>query len=328
MQKKTPRPTGRPLELTPDKVDRIEKVLEDMIDKADALYEVTLPMLLKRCRVLQCERTVMDALHARGYRFHKLRSKMILTPEDVTDRYKWSKENMDKTRNFWRTKLQISLDNHRFKVALNAKGRKLLSKRKTRGCYRKKGVSLRSGHVKPNPKMHLNTGAPGILKMGGVGAGKVLVFETIKGNWCGSTAANMYKNVVAPALRKQYPRMKSFVALEDNDPTGNRSKLGLAAKAKAKIDLLTIPERSPDLNVMDYNIWSEVERRLRHQERCMKDDKRETRIDFIKRLDRTAKSLTREQINKAIGSLHRRCQLLLKAKGGLFQEGGSKRRPK
>ena len=34
--------------------------------------------------------------------------------------------------------------------------------------------------MKPDPKLRLATGAKGFLKMGGVGGGRVLVWETIK----------------------------------------------------------------------------------------------------------------------------------------------------
>ena len=59
----------------------------------------------------------------------------------------------------------------------------------------------------------------------------------------------------------------------------------------------------------------------------MKMDKHETRDGFIKRLDRTAFNLPASLISDAIESLHNRCKLLLKAEGGLFVEGGRKRRP-
>ena len=77
-----------------------------------------------------------------------------------------------------------------------------MAKRRVRGVYRKKGKSLRSGHVKPNPKLRIATGAKGILKMGGVGGGKVLVWRTVERQWSGIVAAEMYTNVVTPALKK------------------------------------------------------------------------------------------------------------------------------
>ena len=56
-------------------------------------------------------------------------------------------------------------------------------------------------------------------------------------------------------------------------------------------------------------------------------DKRETREEFGKRLDRIVSNIPTEDIDNWIGDLHKRCQQLFEAKGGLFEEGGrSKRR--
>jgi len=126
---------GRPVELTAARVDQVVLSLETMIDTADANYEVTLGMLMRRCRLKFSERTVADALHKRGYRFHTLRSKMILTPQDVQDRYRWAGKHRGKSRQWWISKICIHLDNHAFKVATTAKGRKLLAKRRVRGVY-------------------------------------------------------------------------------------------------------------------------------------------------------------------------------------------------
>ena len=285
-------------------------------------------MVMRRCRVKVCDRVVADALHARGYRFRKLRSKMILTPDDVEKRYAWSKKYKDESREWWLETVQIHLDNHHFKVATTSKGRKLLAKRRVRGAYRRKAKSLRPGHVKPDPKLRVSTGPKGFLKMGGVGNGKVLVWKTILGRWTAAQAASAYRDVVTPALKASYPGKSNFVILEDNDPTGNMSKKGIAEKSAQGLTVLTIPKRSPDLNVLDYAIWAEVEKRLRAQERNMGSEKYETRAEFEQRLDRTARRLPASFINNAIGNLQKRCQLLYKAKGGLFEEGGRRsRRP-
>ena len=73
---------------------------------------------------------------------------------------------------------------------------------------------------------------------------------------------------------------------------------------------------------MDYSIWAEVERRLRRQELRFPAEKRETRAQFIQRLQRTAKGLSKDFLTKAISDMVRRCQLLYDAEGGLFEEGG------
>ena len=326
-QKCVPAPMGRPTVLSNADVDKLISLLEQMVDEADATWEVSLAMLMKRARSKSCARVTADALHKRGFWFRDLRHKPILIPDDVKARFKFAKKYKGKSVAWWLRSIHMHIDNHHFKVATTARGRKLLAKRTVRGVYRKRGKSLRPGHVKPHPKLKLNTGPRGILKAGGVGGGKVLVWHTIPGRWNGDAAQHLYAEVVKPALRARHPGKASFSILEDNDPTGNLSGKGIAAKKASKLNVFHIPKRSPDLNVLDYSIWSAVERRMRAQEKKWPDSKKETRADFERRLNRTAKNLPKTFIDKSIGDMRRRCDLLLKAKGGLFEEGGRKRRP-
>ena len=132
----------------------------------------------------------------------------------------------------------------------------------------------------------------------------------------------MYKKELKPGLEKAWGKKLRWTILEDNDPTGFRSKAGLAAKRLAKINVLQIPKRSPDLSVMDYAIWKQITRRMRLQERRFKKSKRETRAQFLARLSRTARNLDSSFIDKAIGNMKERCRRLHEAKGRHFEEGG------
>lgn len=325
-QKRAPKPIGRPRLLTEGKIDRIVALLEKMVNDASGNHEVTMDMLMRRGRIKVGRKVVARALHARGYRFRDLRQKPILTPEDIVDRYKWAKKYARMPRAWWLGAVHVHLDNHVFKVATTPKGRRLLAKRRVRGVYRQVGKALTPAHVKPSAKLHLSVGAKGILKAGGVGGGQVLVWHTVHGAWSGRQAAELYTDVVKPALRARYPRTKQFCILEDNDPTGNQSKKGIEAKRLAKLEVFRIPKRSPDLNVLDYAIWSEVERRMRAQEKTWRADKHETREAFERRLDRTARGLSKAYIDNSIMDLHRRCKRLRDAEGGLFEEGGRRKR--
>ena len=52
-----------------------------------------------------------------------------------------------------------------------------------------------------------------------------------------------------------------------------------------------------------------------------------SRDDFERSLGRTAANLPGAFVDKAVGDMRRRCELLSKAKGGFFEEGGRARRP-
>ena len=84
---------------------------------------------------------------------------------------------------------------------------------------------------------------------------------------------------------------------------GNKSRAGLEAKRQCKFNTLDIPKRSPELNVMDYFVWAEVEKRLRRQERSWADGRKENRTQFIRRLKQTVARTPAHVVQDAIGNL-------------------------
>ena len=83
-----------------------------------------------------------------------------------------------------------------------------------------------------------------------------------------------------------------------------------------------IPKSSPCLNVCDYFLWAEVNRRMREQEKKFPAGKRESRNQFLSRLRRTALSLPPDMVSAAVGDMKRRCSHLLTAADGNIEEGG------
>ena len=83
-----------------------------------------------------------------------------------------------------------------------------------------------------------------------------------------------------------------------------------------------IPKRSPDLNVCDYALWKEVNKRMRAQEKAWPGSKKETRKEFLARLRRTAMRLPSSFVRRAVGNMAHRCEKLKAAKGSHFEEGG------
>ena len=100
-------------------------------------------------------------------------------------------------------------------------------------------------------------------------------------------------------------------------------KQGLNAKREAKITTFDIPKRSPCLNVCDYLLWSNVNRRMREQERSWPSSRKETRNEFLKRLRKIAMATSPAMVRAALGDMKRRCARLLAADGGNFEEVGS-----
>ena len=104
--------------------------------------------------------------------------------------------------------------------------------------------------------------------------------------------------------------------------TVGRRKLLSFQKEDEKMKVFEIPKRSPCLNVCDYFLWAEVNRRMREQEKKFTAGKRESRNAFLSRLRRTALSLPSDVVSAAVGDMKRRCSRLLAADGGNIEEGG------
>ena len=185
------------------------------------------------------------------------------------------------------------------------------------------GDGLKASYVKFTSTLKFNTGARGVMVLAAVAPGGVILWEYVKGpRWNGAVAAHMYKGALLTALKKRYPGRSQFKILKDNDPAGFKSSKGMQAKKEAHIKTMNIPKRSPQLNVCDYALWSEVNRRMRRQERLWAETKTETRAAYLKRLRRTALRLPASFCEKSIKDMHRRCRLLFEAKGKHFEEGG------
>ena len=221
---------GRHAALTTAQVDKLEKKLADMIKQANGRKEITLAALKKRARCKASEVTIRRALHARDIYFYAMRWKPLLTKEDVEGRYAFGKKFGKKPSDWWKKNVQMKIDVKFFPIYLHGRARAHAAQTGCRGVYRKYGEGLSVGYYKPNPKMKYNTGAKGIHVLAGVGNGKVLLWEHIQGNWNAKEAERIYRGPMLAALKKEYPTLHRFKVLEDNDPTGFRSKRGMQAK--------------------------------------------------------------------------------------------------
>ena len=145
----------------------------------------------------------------------------------------------------------------------------------------------------------------------------------VRGQWNGDAAAAMYTGPLKQCLEQEYPKVKgAWRVMDDNDPAGYSSYKGWGAKAEAGIVSFKLPPRSPDLNPLDFSVWSEINRRTRKQESTWPAGKTETRREYLRRLKRTALVLPEDYIRKVVGDTRGRCRLIVKAKGGHIVEGG------
>ena len=168
--------------------------------------------------------------------------------------------------------------------------------------------------MKPRKQLKVTFGKSVIVSVA-ISAKRVLMCRVVPDRWNASEAAAMYRTSLGPALKRASPGKKRFLVLEDNNPSGYKTKAALEAKGEVGIECLEFPKRSPDLNPLDYGFWDVVNRRMRKQEAAFPKTKRETRDEFIVRLKRTITRVPESVLTPLVQSMKRRC-VALKASGG------------
>lgn len=315
---------GRPQQLLEKELKHIIMIMKKLIKSAGAQNEISLAVIKRRSKCKFSLRTIHRALRKKGIKFRKMRSKPILTKADIKDRFEFAKKYRSKTRAWWLKNIHMHIDNKVFSCYVNAKARAYAAMRSVRGAYRLPSQGLDDGYVVVNKSMRYNPGVRSAIVSAGVGKGRVLMWDVLQQKkWTGASAAKMYAGPLKAACSAAWPHKCKFNVLEDNDPTGYKSKKGIAAKIANGIKAFELPKRSPDLSVCDYAIWKEVNKKMRRQEKKFSKSKRETRDDFLKRLRRAALSLPQTFIDKSIGNMVERCRRLYESKGKYFEEGGA-----
>ena len=308
--------------LTEDKFKKIEKALDELVEKSDGRKEITMAMVLKRSRTKIGERTVFDKFHEKGIYFHKLFGRLDLTVEDKEARAAWCRSKVSRSKLQWKTMPHAIIDNKNFQIYTTGKGREYAARRGVRGVYRRRGDTPKKGTVKS--KNELKFPAPCVQVTAAVIKGRIRMFNYVDGAWTGKEAAKMYSGPLAKALRAAFPDVarnpwKKFNVIEDNDPTGYKSRKGEAAKRASSIVTDDLPKRSPDLNVLDYRLWSEINRRMRRQEVSFSSSRKETKEQYLNRLRKTALALPEAYVTKSVQEMHRRVRAVRDSEGGYMK---------
>ena len=320
--RKKAQPEGRPSAIDKATLGKL-KTTHERLPSQRPTSDVTIKEVKAKAGVTCSDRTVLNAFHKDGIYFRGLYEKPEITDKDRRLRLAFAEEHGHRTPEYWQTHIHAFIDNKTFQVYTHGKARDYAARRKRRGAYRKRCCKLTKAYTKPPASLKQNFGAKSQQVTCAIGAGRVLMWYAIPNNsWTAKAADRMYRKVLHPTKKDSYPAARSFRVLEDNDPTGYKSRMGHKAKKDVNISAFSLPPRSPDLNPLDYTIWAEVNRRMRAQEKKWKAEKTETRAQYLRRLRRTAMDLPAAYINKGIGNLTKRLARLKKARGGHFPEGG------
>ena len=303
---------GRKRVLEKVEVNKLEQARKRLLKAADGTTRVTYADIHAEAGLQDTcgQRVVADALRAKGVRFRAPRRKVCISQEDAKERLRVGKIWVKRPASFWAKHVHAYVDNKAFPLPLTPAQRKRYQRTRVTGHLRTPAEGVTRGCTKPREK-HSFLGLPSVTITAAVAKDKIILWHVVGKSWNGTAAADMYRGPLSRALKKTWGWRTSYRIVEDGDRKGNQSGLGVAAKQKAKIRAMTLPPRTPSWMPLDYAIWAAIEKAM--------DDTvpagKETKTEYLARLEKCARSLPRGFIRKVIARMKGNIQGVIDARG-------------
>lgn len=294
------------------KLDRARKTLQQ---KAAGEREVHWKDVLRAARVDVDPTTAARRMRDAGFdiQWRRPREKPIRSADVEATRAEVCGRWRRYPHAYFTDRIDLIMDNKRWEAPTHAAGTRYVQMQKVRGHLRTRGEGLQTGHTKPNSRKHrVNTGGQVHVCAGIIGCRVRLWHYLPKGRWNGEIAEQTYRGPIFRALKRYRGEKATYRVLEDNDPSGYKSRKAIDAKCELGITAMEFPKYSPDLNPMDFFLWDEIDRRMQGNAPAG----RESRVDFMKRLRRTALSVPEAVIRHGVASMKKRAQAVYDAEGG------------
>ena len=306
-----PESRGRKKKLTTVQASRMFKKRDQLIVKAGGEQYVSYDAVVASSRVPKIHRTTVSRyLGESGVKWRRMREKPPRTECHEEDRMEVCRIWRNKPATFWTDSVDLIIDAKKYATPGNAAAARRLRQQRVRGVLRTRQEGLRHGYTRPNIKKHkFNPGGYAHI-LAGICGDQVVLWEDIAGRWCAQRAADMYAGPVKKVLQRHRPGKRSWLIMEDNDPSGFKSGRGKAAKEENKMKTIDQPPYSPDLNPLDFCIWAEIEKRALSQRAP-----RETAAAYRARLRTIAFGMPRSLVRKAVLAIKTRAQAIFDAGG-------------
>lgn len=306
---------GRKKVLGKRAIRAMNKTRKELIKKAKGQYEVHWKDVIKAARVQKVHRTTAKRSFLREglpVEWRRAREKPMRSADIEKERHLITGRWRFLPLNYFTEKVDLIIDNKKFDVPVTDRARAYVRQLRVRGHLRTPSEGLQPNFTKVNArKNRINTG--GVVNVcAGISNGKVVLWHYLQKRWSGEAAAALYRGPLLNALRRARGEKAKYLIVEDNDRTGYKSKKAMEAKHDKGIDTVEWPRYSPDLNPLDFFLWSEVERRMNNH----KVKGRETIAAYKARLRRTAMNIPRAMILKAVASMKDRARAVFSADGG------------
>ena len=224
---------GRKRKLSNTNVRALDKARKSLIRKADGATKVHWRHIVRKARVPKVDLTTAARALKRlrpDVQWRRPREKPVLTKEHKWKRLEICREWQKKLVSYFKKLVDLYIDNKTFVVPTH------------------RGAAAR------------NPGAS-VKICAGIMGGQVKLWHQLPQQWNRKIAADLYRGPIKTTVTANSGGKRRYTLLEGNDPTGYKSRKGKAAKDEVGLCPLRFPKYSPDLNPLDFFIWSEIERR-------------------------------------------------------------------
>ena len=306
---------GRKRSLSQRAVVALDKKRKELVEKCDGDREVPWEEIIKKARIKKVHpTTAKKALTDAGI------AVASRPPREKPERdAEHDEERMEKCRkwrflpdDYFSDKVDLIIDNKHYDAPTTKAARKWLGKSKVRHQIRTRSEGLKTQYTKPNNKRNRKNLGGSFSVCAGIHRDRVVLWKYLAPKWNGDAAVNLYKNDIQKVFRRLGPFGRKPVILEDNDPTGYKSSKARDAKRQLGYKVICLPRYSPDLNPLDFFLWSDIRRRMT---KCDPKNKKESVQEYKKRLRKVAMSTSKVLIRKALANMKKRIAAVYAEKG-------------
>ncbi len=221
---------GRPCQISPKQLQRLDTARKELIRRAKGEAEVRITDIMREAHIEHVsESTVSKHFKKLGVSRRVPREEPLRQASDSAERVRICRKWAYLPNNYFTDKVDTFLDNKRFAVPTYPRARAYSRMARVRGHLRTRSEGLKKGFTKPKTKKTAEKGGT-VNVCAAIINCKVKVWEYLPRRWSGAAAADLYAGPIAKTLRRCRGHGKSFIVLEDNDPTGYKSRAGVEAR--------------------------------------------------------------------------------------------------
>ena len=248
--------------------------------------------------------------------FSSLPAKSVWDEKTVQNRFAFAVKHHEKPKSFWRKFL--FLDNKQFRLYCTKQSKEYCVRRSKKGVWKHRGERLGFKLSKPRKTMRCGSGAPTIQVTCGVHFSGSVFFTFTRGRWNARSAKCMYLKLGRFFDKTETPKC----VVEDNDPSGYSSRIAIRTKNDLRIRVLKLPQRSPELQPLDFSVWDYVENAMaRNNDRLLRTGKgAEQPNQYLARLRKTFLRLPHQYLKNTIDDVQKRVVTLYRLHGDVFTD--------